>query len=311
MGKQQHLISDSKYIDFIYDNKVKLLDAVISDFKGFTLVIGVELEFYLLSQGDKINKEDKVIDNFIAELSSQVNSRKIPILAVEKEEGSGQIEINTAPYLDIQNLCRDILLLKDLSKRVAKKFNLEASFVSQPFSDDRGSALHVNLSLFDKDQNNIFNKKEGIESDLLLFSIAGVLQLINFAMIFFVPEENDYIRYNRESNFKIFPPINISWGYNNRTTTLRVPLNDKLNRGRRLELRAPVAGADIYMTIISFLIMINHGIKSKVRPIEPTYGNAFDKQYNLISLASSYHEAKQQFFESNNIILEKIKNYLS
>jgi glutamine synthetase len=186
---------------------------------------------------------------------------------------------------------------------------LEVSFASQPFLDDRGSALHVNLSLLDKSNNrNVFNKDGDKESELLLFSIGGVLQLINQALIFSMPEVQDYIRYDKELDSKIFPPINVSWGYNNRTTVVRVPLNDKLGKGRRLELRTPVSDADIYLVISSLLIMAQYGIENKIEPIKPTYGNAFDKQYdNLKGLVSSYDKAKTEFLD-NSVILEKISN---
>ncbi|MDA0901899.1 MAG: hypothetical protein O3B09_00615 [Proteobacteria bacterium] len=312
MGKKQYLEADlsDNYLDYLYSRKEKLLKAVLSGFCVFKPIIGLELEFYLIKEGQKLAKDDEMIAEFITKLAGELDVEAIAILEVIREEGAGQIEIATKPYDDIEKLCSDYLTIKKTAIDLAERLGMEVSFASQPFLDDRGSALHINLSLMDELGNNVFDKNQGQESDLLLFAISGVLELINHSIIFAMPSESDYVRFTKSKNVIIFPPLNVSWGYNNRTTALRIPMGDKFGKGRRLELRTPVSEADIYLNIAVFLIMVFDGIAKKKKPIEPTYGNAFDEQYSYLkTLAPNYDDARAKLLE-DNVLLKKIKGYL-
>lgn len=280
---------DITYLKKNPEQKIEILNKIISDFLAQNLIpkIGIELEFYLLNP-DNSFPETALIDKFIIRLNQQLHSKNIPVKLIEKEQGASQIEIKTLPCLDILSLCSDILLTKEIIRNLAKEFLLKASFESQPFKDDCGSALQINLSLTNSKNHYLFAKNNISENSILLNSVGGIIELIHDLIIFCAPEEKDYLRYDRELNRELFKkgkftaPINASWGYNNRTAAVRIPSNK--DDERRIEFRLAAANADVYLVIASLLIAIEYGIKNKITPPEALYGNAFDEKYQFKSL---------------------------
>jgi glutamine synthetase len=74
-------------------------------------------------------------------------------------------------------------------------------------------------------------------------------------------------------------PTNISWGYNNRTTLLRIP--ETLPELKRLENRLPSSENNLLQITTSILMDIYDGIIQKIKPQNCTFGLAFDNQYDL------------------------------
>ena len=124
--------------------------------KLLTPKIGIELEFYLTQYQEQILNE-KTIDDFIENLSLEIDQHKIQLLKIEKEQGQGQIEIKTLPYTNIKKLSSDLKSIKNISQNLAKKSGFGANFEPSPFLDDCSSALQINLSILNQKQQNIFN----------------------------------------------------------------------------------------------------------------------------------------------------------
>ena len=91
-------------------------------------------------------------------------------------------------------------------------------------------------------------------------------------------------------------PKNISWGYNNRTTALRLLKN--FDGIARIEHRVAGADADLLEVIAAILYGSYIGMKEKMIPTSPIYGLGFDPQYNLIPLPATLTEAKKNFTRS-------------
>ena len=309
--EQSLMLNQNHFLDALYKKKNEVLSLVLSDFTNLEIfpAIGLEIEFYLIKDNSKIDKNDVLIDQFISNFINKANQSKTLISKIEKEQGHGQLEVKTTPSSQILIICQNPLIIKEISKEVAADLNIMADFSAQPFLDDCGSALQINLSFVDENNNNLFAKNDNQESDLLLNSIGGILDLIDQIMIFSTPGEKDYQRYNAELNFELFKnqkytaPINVSWGYDNRTAAIRIPRSEK-KEDRRLEFRIPAANADIYLVMASLLLAVKYGIDNKIKPMEPLYGNAFDKNYNLNPLIANYALAKESFFKPNPILNE-------
>ena len=127
----------------------------------------------------------------------------------------------------------------------------------------------------------------------LKFVIGGLLYTIADFMIFFAPNKNSYKRYTTKS---MTTPHNISWGYNNRTTALRILKNSKGNP--RIEHRVSGSDANPLKVASAMLCGAYLGLREQITPIPPTYGLAFDPQYNLTSLPTTLTEAKKNFTKS-------------
>lgn len=298
-------------LKFLYQNKESLLDLSIKDFQSKNLqpAIGIELEFYLTK--NQLPTDTKLVEHFILQLKLQLEQQNINILAIEPEQGLGQIEIKTNPCQNILLLCKDILKIKNITQQLAQNYLLEANFSSQPFQNDCSSALQINFSLMDNKNNYLFAGNVGQESNFLLWSIAGILTFTKNIILISAPQESDYQRFdlnlnrNLHKNKKYTAPVNISWGYNNRTALVRIPTTQK-DEQRRLEFRLPSANADIYLTIFSLLITTKLGITHEQLPPPEIYGNAFDEQYNLEPLAFNYKTAGKDFF-NHDLLLKTLQ----
>ena len=283
MGKKQHIVK----LNYTKQQKIRNLKNIISDFSASNLIpkIGIELEFYLLNQDNSPLRNSDRLNQFIKELSIKSLLQNINLLKIEKEQGVSQIEAKTAPYSDILSLCSDIFLFKKITKELAEKFSLKANFEAQIFKDDCGSAMQINLSLLDKKNNFLFAKNETTESLIMLHAIGGILKSISSLIIFCAPQKKDYLRYDKELNRELFKegkftaPVNICWGYNNRTTLIRIPTNNTCER--RIEFRLPAANADIHLVIYNLLLAVSYGIENKIIPPEALHGNAFDERYKI------------------------------
>ena len=317
MGKKQY-IKSSNQIEFasclaaISDHKNFLLSSIISDFNllGLEPIVGIELEFYLQNKTDLSGCSSKIINSFISCIKSEFLKQNIINFDAKPEQGNGQIEIKTSPYQDLFLLCDNIILVKKLIKNIADDFALVANFASQPYLSDCGSSLQINLSLIDKRGNFLFAKKDNQESALLLKCINQILSQTKQMLAVFAMQEDDYLRFDLEinknlhKNKKYTAPVNISWGYENRTTLIRIPTS-KYESERRLEFRLAASDSDIYLSIIFFLMMIINNINQATKAITPIYGNSFDNQYSCESLPKSLEKAVE-FFIKNNQILENL-----
>jgi glutamine synthetase len=85
-------------------------------------------------------------------------------------------------------------------------------------------------------------------------------------------------------------PINLSWGRDNRSVGLRVPVSDPA--GRRLENRVAGADANPYLALAASLAAGFIGMDCGQKPKEPVGGNAYRKSYDL---PRSLSDALKQF----------------
>lgn len=283
-----------------YLNDEKILDKSLQFFQNSSasiLKIGVELEFFLLTENGAACVEEVVAD-FIKNLKK--------FCLVEKERGASQIEIKTDFTANLKELCRDIENKKQRIKKLASEKNLIASFAAQPFADDCGNALQFNLSTHDENGENLFFSDE----KLLKNCVNSLLSATNFMMIFLAPESEDYQRFSRQLNIDLFKkgkftaPINLSFGNDNRTCAIRIK-HTKTNK--RLEYRVASAQANPYLSIAAILIAL--GEKSKCS-FQQIFGNAFDGKYNLEEFCKNREEALEMWNCEENFIRKKFEELL-
>jgi len=89
-------------------------------------------------------------------------------------------------------------------------------------------------------------------------------------MSLFAPNVNSYRRISRYSS----APINVHWGYDNRTAGLRVPMSGP--DARRVENRVGGADANPYLAIAASLACGYLGMVEALKPSEPIAGSAYD-----------------------------------
>lgn len=261
--------------------KLKKITNLFTDEIGLIPLLAAEIEFYL-----KNGTQDKY-DLFKNSILTKSKSENIALHKFETERGHGQFEMVISFFPNPEHIANQIIKLKSLANDLAAKSGMIADFSAKPFDNMPGSGMHIHLSLHDKKMKNLFAKSgEDNETETMLYSIGGLLEIMEESMIFFAPNEDSYKRftpiYNRESETHNNAPTNISWGGNNRTTALRIPSSTHASETRHIEHRVAGADADPHQVLSAILAGVYHGIKNKIKPNERIYGNAYDKAYGSV-----------------------------
>jgi glutamine synthetase len=105
--------------------------------------------------------------------------------------------------------------------------------------------------------------------------IAGLQKYVPEALMIFGPYVNSYRRFTRY----LAAPINVQWGYDNRTAGFRVPRADIENR--RVENRIPGADVNPYLAIAASLACGYMGMLANLEPSEPLTGSAYRLEQGL------------------------------
>ncbi|MCV2877169.1 glutamine synthetase family protein [Rhodobacteraceae bacterium XHP0102] len=256
---------------------------------GLTPVVATELEFYIIDDrgpdlrvppsprsGKRRNQAEilalrqlDAFDQFFTEIYEACEAMDIPADTLISEAGPGQFEINMMHQANALKAADDAWLFKLLVKGVARKYGFAASFMAKPYEDYAGNGMHMHFSVLDKNGRNIFDNGRAEGSDALRHAVAGCLAGMAGAMLVFAPHASSYDRFVPGAH----APTALAWGYENRTTALRIPSG--ASTARRIEHR--VAGGDVnpYLLVAAILGAALHGIEAQLTPPNPTHGNAY------------------------------------
>jgi glutamine synthetase len=136
--------------------------------------------------------------------------------------------------------------------------------------------MHIHQSVVDvKTRKNIFSNADGTPSALFFSHIGGLQKYLPAAMALFCANVNSYRRLTRY----LSAPINVHWGYDNRTAGLRVPMSDA--QARRVENRVGGADANPYIAIAASLACGYLGMIEGAQPSDPVVGSAHDLPFGL------------------------------
>ncbi|SFR96240.1 glutamine synthetase family protein [Anaeromicropila populeti] len=245
---------------------------------GFDPIAASELEFYVYNKLPDGSVEpysnhpcscytaNKRIDpkRFLYKLTQSFEKIGFNVLYMNHEYYPGQFEYNWK-HSKILRAADEGALFKALSKDIAEMDDLMVTFMAKPRNAAGGSGCHFHISLNDlkSGENVCFDKeKENGISDVMRYFIGGLIKHAKGISPFLAPTVNCYKRYQPDS----FAPIYIGWGYDNRTTYIRIP--DERGKGTRLEVRAGSAAANTYLALGSILAAGLDGIKNQIEPPE-------------------------------------------
>lgn len=274
---------------FLGDSR-RVLAEVVKRFEALDLrpVMATELEFYLTDfnkdQAPKAPKSPKTgrrldktavlsineLDDFEAyfnDIYHECEKLGIPADAAIAENGCGQFEINLLHTDDPLKAADDAVLFKQIVKGVAKKHGYTATFMAKPYGYQSGSGFHIHCSVVDKDGNNVFDDGTAQGTDLLRQAVAGLLATLSDCMLVFAPHLNSYRRLAPD----MLAPTHVAWGYENRTTAIRIP--GGAHAARRIEHRVAGADANPYLVCAAVLGGMLYGIENQLQPQAPVKGN--------------------------------------
>jgi len=287
----------------IYSKKKSLLENSINLFYkdiGLKIYIGCEIEFYLF-QSDKV--ANVKIVNYYINLLKNFFLQKPDIYDIQKELSDGQVEIKISPKDNLTELCELIYFAKQEALKVANANGLYADFSSYPILGQCMSALQFNISVHDNRENK--NLLFDLNDDLSRYIIHGMISSINKFLIFYAPKKEDYSRFsfsiNKElhSLGKYTSPVNLSFGRNNRTCSVRIA-NSSINANcKRIEFRPIASDADPYLALSFLVNEIRNSIKNKLfLNYKELYGNSFDLSYNFERIIDNFADSKESFINN-------------
>ena len=220
---------------------------------------------------DAVNEFDPLFE----EMYDFCEIQQLDLDTLIHEEGAAQVEINFLHGNPLE-LADQVFLFKRTIREVALRHDIYATFMAKPMDMEPGSAMHVHMSVVDTETGeNLFAGEAGHASPLFRSFIGGLQKYIPSVMPVFAPNVNSYRRLTRFSN----APINLQWGYDNRTCGLRVPFAEP--SAMRVENRVPGADANPYLAFAASLACGYLGMVENLSATPPFRGSAYSQPYSL------------------------------
>jgi glutamine synthetase len=246
--------------------------------KGLYMKTGVECEYFLLNaDGTKISDGLDVASkpcydqqalmrryDVISEICDYMLELGWGAYQNDHEDANGQFEMNW--NFDDALLTADRhSFFKFMTKSVAEKHGLRATFMPKPFTNLTGNGCHVHMSVWDKSgtQNMFLDKTDemGLSAQGYNF-LGGIMKHAEGMAAITNPTVNSYKRINapRTLSGATWSPNTVTWTGNNRTHMVRVP-----GKGR-FEMRLPDGAANPYLLQAVILAAGLDGIDTNAHP---------------------------------------------
>ena len=280
-----------------------------------TPVVGAELEFYLVNPeapdealNNPLNGAEKVHDGvlsiddiydyskFLDEICECCEINDIALEAISSESGRGQFELSLKHTQSVLNLADGLIFLKNIIRFISRKNGFAATFMAKPFSNRPGNGLHTHFSLLDKNKSNVFDNGTAMGSDEMLACVGGLLTHMKQSTLIFAPHSNSYRRLAPNQH----APINLTWGYENRTAAIRVPGGEQSNK--RIEHRVSGADTNIYLVLTAILGAALDGLRNFTEAPQPVSGDCLNEYIEgERALPATWSEAIS-YFEGGDLI---------
>lgn len=236
---------------------------------GFTFYTHPEIEFFLFNELPKPGEQPVPIDSvgyfdhsphglgqdFRRSAITMLEAMGISVEFSHHEGAPGQQEIDLR-YADALTTADNIMTFRTVIKEVALQQGIYASFMPKPFTQYPGSGMHTHLSLFEGDKNAFH--EPGAEFQLSKVGRSFVAGLLHHA-----PEItavlNQWVNSYKRLAGGGEAPNYISWGHNNRSALIRVPMY-KPGKGNstRVEIRSLDSAVNPYL---AFSVLLAAGLK--------------------------------------------------
>ncbi|WEV60925.1 type I glutamate--ammonia ligase [Streptococcaceae bacterium ESL0729] len=268
-----------------------------------TLEVNDKGGYFDLAPTDLADNTRREIVNVLTQLGFEVE-------ASHHEVAVGQHEIDFK-YANVLEACDNIQIFKLVVKTIAREHGLHATFMAKPKFGINGSGMHCNMSLFDKEGNNVFYDPKGeLELSTTAYEfLAGLLKhAYNFTAIT-NPTVNSYKR--------LVPgyeaPVYVAWAGRNRSPLIRVPASR--GKSTRLELRSVDPTANPYLALAVLLESGLDGIANKLTPPAPVESNIYvmteeeRKEAGITDLPSTLHNAVKALRE-DDVVKSAMGNHI-
>ncbi|GCE80067.1 glutamine synthetase [Komagataeibacter oboediens] len=246
---------------------------------GLTVKTGVECEFFLLTpDGQTIgdahdNAAKSCYDasalmrqyDVITEICDAMLELGWQPYQNDHEDANGQFEMNWIFDEAMVTADRHVFF-KFMTRSIAEKHGLRATFMPKPFVNLTGSGCHAHISLWNNGRNVCHADGDplGLSAQGYHF-VGGLIENADALCAFLNPVVNSYKRINapRTVSGATWSPNSVTYAGDNRTHMIRVP-----GKGR-FEMRLPDGAANPYLLQASLLAAGLDGLERRLDPGKP------------------------------------------
>ena len=290
--------------------------------QGYTYSTAVEVEFFLLPEGDRQPprgeagyfgisppREEALVEETVAAL------RRMGVAAVSyhHEVAPSQHEVDFEAD-DALRVADNVITLKYVLKALAPRHGFRVTFMPKPFEGINGSGMHTHQRLSELTGAAVVQNQDdeyGL-SEVARAFLAGQLVHARALCALVSPLVNSYKRFVEGHE----APIYLSWARHNRCALIRVPQLAEGDESASLELRAPDSACNPYLAFAAMLACGLDGIRrglSLMPPVEETlygYDDVTLRRQSGGAIPASLGEALEAM-ETDRVVQQAIGEYLS
>jgi glutamine synthetase len=260
---------------------------------GYALKVGAEVEYFLVRRSadggiEVADPQDRAkapcydaraltrMYDHLTTVSRHMNSLGWANYANDHEDANGQFEQNFR-FADPLTTADRVIVFRYMVHSLAAEAGMLATFMPKPFTHLTGNGLHMHLSLWDEQDNELFADEDddrGLGVSSLGYSfIAGLLEHAEALCSVACPTVNSYKRLASPppDSGAAWSPTYATYGGNDRTHMLRIP-----DPGR-VEDRCIDGSANPYLTVSALIAAGMDGIARGLDPGGPC-------EFNLLQL---------------------------
>ncbi|MFN8584173.1 MAG: glutamine synthetase family protein [Dehalococcoidia bacterium] len=279
---------------------------------GFTCYVSPEIEYFYFRDAHSLEPLDSGGYFDLTPLDSGSDLRRETVLTLEEmgipvalshhEGAPSQHEIDLR-YTDALTMADSVMTYRLVVKEVAMNHGVYATFMPKPLTDENGSGMHLQFSLF-RGEENVFSGADthsGLSTAGEQF-MAGILRHAPEMMLL----TNQWVNSYRRLVPGFEAPTYATWSPRNHADLLRVPRHRPGEAAAaRIEYRAPDAACNPYLVFAGILAAGLAGIEAgdqlpppleqDVRELSP----ADLESRGIVALPASLNEAIRAFERSD------------
>ena len=261
--------------------------------KGYRMKTGVECEYFLINpEGNALS--DPMDTQAKPCYDQQALMRRYPVISEicdamieldwgayqnDHEDANGQFEMNW-DYNDALLTADRHVFFKYMTRTVAERHGMRATFMPKPFANLTGNGCHAHVSLWDKTgKKNLFlTKSDELGLSKLAYNfLGGVMHSAEDLCAIFNPTVNSYKRINAPvtTSGATWAPNAVTYSGNNRTHMIRVPDDG------RFEFRLMDGAVNPYIGQAAMLAAGLDGINNKRDPGKPVHLNMYTEGHKV------------------------------
>lgn len=186
----------------------------------------------------------------------------------DHEDAPGQLELNF--QFDKAELIADQLTTyRQICKQVGRELKVFPCFMPKPFMGVSANGCHHNFSLWQGEENMFLpdTSNPRLPGKTGLHATGGILEHLRGLTAITAPTVNSYRRY---ADAGFWAPIFADWGFQNRTTALRV------SAPGRFEYRSVDSAVNPYLSMAALLVTMRDGLQRSLDPGPPEERNIYD-----------------------------------